>query len=131
MGQLERALGYSRGYISRLESSDRSPRATTLEKLAAVLRCRTAYLVSGELPMADEARTERYPNRERAIARMADKWPRWLVEQLRSIALLHPGDPSVDAWLMTGRQLELLAESGGRALTAEDDEQLGTEEPST
>lgn len=96
---LDMAIGHSSGYVQRLETTGRSPRTDTLRKLAKALECRLEYLADGELPIETEPQEERYPNREKAIARMGAQWEPWLAEQLRSLALHSKGDPSVDAWI--------------------------------
>lgn len=55
--ELDRALGVSEGYSSRLCSTPRNPRASTLLRLAEVLAVRLDWLVSGAGPMSDESPT--------------------------------------------------------------------------
>lgn len=51
-GELDRALGYSEGYTSRLVSTRRRPRADTLLKLADALQVDLAWLTTGKGPMS-------------------------------------------------------------------------------
>lgn len=51
--ELDRALGYSEGYSSRLVRTDRSPRASTLAALAEALRVNLTWLATGQGPMDD------------------------------------------------------------------------------
>lgn len=55
--EMDRSLGMSEGYTSRLCSTPRSPRASTLSRLADVLRVRLDWLISGVGPMDDESPT--------------------------------------------------------------------------
>lgn len=48
VNELDRLLGSKQGYVSRLESSDREPRADTLRKLAQALGVSLEWLATGE-----------------------------------------------------------------------------------
>lgn len=52
--ELDRALGYSEGYTSRLTHSTRQPRADTLTALAEALRVDLVWLATGKGSMGHE-----------------------------------------------------------------------------
>lgn len=52
--ELDRLLEVSDGYTSRLCSTSRNPRASTLAKLSSTLRVRLEWLISGQDPMEEE-----------------------------------------------------------------------------
>lgn len=74
--ELDRALGYSEGYSSRLVHSTRSPRAHTLAALAEVLQVHMAWLASGQGPM-DDGRTVAPPISSSTRAKVAKDLPGW------------------------------------------------------
>lgn len=49
--EVDRALGYSEGYTSRLAASARQPRANTLASLASALQVNLVWLATGEGPI--------------------------------------------------------------------------------
>lgn len=125
--ELDRAIGKQPGYTSRLESSNRAPRADTLERLAAVLRVRIEYLVRGEEPMERPAERwieaeSRYPNLAAAIARKlaAGKISEATADAARTWALHAPADLDEDLWGMNLDQLEHRLRTA-RALPQDDD----------
>ncbi|HEU4410181.1 MAG TPA: helix-turn-helix transcriptional regulator, partial [Polyangiaceae bacterium] len=61
VNELDRLIGSKQGYVSRLESSDREPRADTLRKLAQALGVSLEWLATGEGTMAGGGATAPVP----------------------------------------------------------------------
>ncbi len=57
VNELDRLIGSKQGYVSRLESSEREPRADTLRKLAQALQVSLEWLATGEGSMEGGATT--------------------------------------------------------------------------
>jgi hypothetical protein len=73
--EVDRGLGYSEGYTSRLVHSTRQPRADTLAKLAEVLRVDLAWLASGKGSMGEESPSS--PASSGPRAKVAKDLPGW------------------------------------------------------
>lgn len=122
--ELDRRMGTSQGYTSRLESSERQPRADTITKLAEVLEVRPQWLLTGEGPMVDqpEPTTDTYPNREVAIAAAGASWLPETVETLRTVCWNSDVDPAPRWWRQMGEQIDVTYRLGLREAAPEDDE---------
>lgn len=115
--ELDRALGKSQGYTSRLTRSDRNPRSDTVQALAEALGVAYVWLLEGRGDMvlgepegaADEA--ERYPNRNVAarLARTMGVAER-AIESVMRDRLDFPGDPEVKWWVTTMQHREALVQ---------------------
>lgn len=112
--ELDRLLGRSEGYTSRMVSEDRMPRADTLRAIAHALTVSPAWLLDGTEPMnamRDGVRHEsaegasrrsrpRYPNLERSIAywESQHRWSSATLTAARDMQLDADDDPSPQWW---------------------------------
>lgn len=136
VNELDRLIGSKQGYVSRLESSDREPRADTLRKLAQALGVSVEWLATGEgtidgagvtvpppSPSAPSLNPtpepgsvvvydddDPYPNRSRAIALLGHN----LDPRARAVLLSyrfrsgggHDEDLPLDLWLDEAKNLQ-------------------------
>jgi hypothetical protein len=116
--ELDRRANMDQGYSSRLEVSDRHPRADTMQRLADALGVNIGWLISGEGPSGLEDVPEpvpaptasagpaagakpdaRYPNREVALAALHGLVAIEVETAIRTVRLSRDDDPTVDEWI--------------------------------
>jgi transcriptional regulator with XRE-family HTH domain len=128
--RLGELVGFSKGYVSRLESEERgtkNPSAEMIGKVAEVLGVTTANLLDGLEPSAPERFVEldpRYPNLAEALRLCKDKWLSATSQAMAGQALHALTDRTVGQWIDEGNALDRQLRRGGelgRPVSDEDD----------